>query len=60
MCSKEEFVNRVAQGLADRRMERELAQIEAAERLGHEHVMYLRNKTDGHGKKMLSNKFFQT
>lgn len=60
MCSKEDFTARITQGLADRKAEREAAEIEEAERRAYEHYMYVINKTDGHGKKRYGKPFFQT
>lgn len=60
MCTKAVFTARIAQGLADRKAEREAAEIEEAERRGYEHWTYVRNKTNGHGKKLYGQPFYQT
>ena len=60
MCTKEQFTARVAQGLAERRVEREAAEIEEAERRAYELFEYLLNKTDGHGHKRYGMRGFQT
>lgn len=40
MCTKEEFTARIAQGLADRKAEREAAEIEEAERRAYKQYRY--------------------
>ena len=59
MCSKQDFAERIMQGIADRKAAREAAEIEEQERRLAQHRGYLRDKTDGHGKKLLSGQFYQ-
>ena len=66
MCTKEQFTARIAQGLADRKAEREAREIEERERRGREYGMYVSNKmirnprNKGIKQKALGNYGFQT
>lgn len=60
MCTKEAFTARIAQGLAERRAEREAQEVERKERKELQYWCYARDKTDGHGKKRFGNAFFQS
>lgn len=57
--SKQDFAERILQGIADRKAAREAAEIEEQERRAKEKSGYLRDKSNGHGKKLLSGQFYQ-
>lgn len=57
--SKQDFAERMMQGIADRKAAREAAEIAEMERSAREKNGYLRDKSNGHGKKLLSGQFYQ-